>query len=553
MKQWLTKSRLWAFFALVLLSISGAVAQTPIPPTAVPPPFERRFFTLGGRTDNVIFFAKTKEAQTLDVQEALIASFRIYQPLFGSAAGDGTGRIPFQVVVWVTGLDSTQVLNGSKSAIADADFDDFTMLPVTADIAPILDPQVCQIRVFNAFSKDKDKLATIAHEFAHCYQTYYNFDAERDSTYRNWWIEGGAEWLASLVYPEGFPNGLSKEFRYDLDIIRESYTNVYFWLFVASPKGAGSNQAAVNFMIGVPQDAQTHRDYLDRVNPAMSGTDTFHEWMLALLRGEILYDPPIDVPGFTTESAAGGTVILSTLPFSGDRVKIQNIQVDKGNRAIVTATGLTTPHYGVSMLAGSTWVRLGEGIQAEFCPKAGELELVVSRANGVQDDRTEFTLTFTQTPSPTPCDKESNEDEDANCAVGTWVVDQFPVSIAIPGSTVDTSDFTFTFGTDGSVEIFYGLTATLDARTMRADVPFSGTYTVGENGQMTGFSAKIAPGGTYTATDNGAVTDFTKPFYEYSQVFDPWGPAGEVLCDEDSMSWTTQDGMGSFNLTRISP
>jgi hypothetical protein len=309
-------------------------------------------------------------------------------------------------------------------------------------------------------------------------------------------------------------------------------------------------------MMGVPQDNAMHRDYLDRVNPSMSGTDTFHEWMLALMRDEILYDPPMDVPGFTTESAAGGTVTLSTLPFSGDRVKIQNIQVDKGNRATVTAMGLTTPHYGVSMLAGSTWVRLGEGIQAEFCPKAGELELLVSRANGVQDDRTAFTLTFSQTPSPNSCDKQA-EPEDFNCVVGTWVVDQFPVSIAIPGSTVDTSDFTFTFYPNGRLEIFYGLTATLDSRTMRAAVPFRGSYQIAnmEDGRFAGmtFTARISAGGRYTATDNGAVTDFTKPFYEYSPVFDPWGPAGDVMCDEESMSWTTIDGTGAFYLTRITP
>lgn len=553
MKSSLAQSRFWVMYLLLLLTVGISAAQTPIPPTAVPPPFDRRFFTLGGRTDNVIIFTTTKEAQTLDVQESLIASFRTYQPLFGTAAGDSTGKIPFQVVVWVTGLEARQV-GATKNAIADADYDVFTALPVTAELAPILDPQVCQIRVFNAFASDKDKLATIAHEFAHCYQTYYNFDAERDATYRDWWIEGGAEWLSSLVYPEGFPNDLSATFRYDLDIIHESYSNVYFWLFVASPKGAGSNQAAVNFMVNVPQDAQTHRDYLHRVNPSMDGTDTFHEWMLALLRGEILYDPPIDVPGFTTESAAAGTVQLSTLPFSGDRVKIQNIQVDKGNRATVTATGLTDPHYGVSaLIGGSTWLRLGEGITAEFCPQGGELELLVSRANGVQDDRTAFTLKFDQTPSTSPCDKESDDDEAANCVIGSWVVQQFPVSIALPEATVDTSDFTFTFGADKSVEIFYGLTAIADGMTIRADVPFSGTYTVGENGEVTGFSAKIVPGGTYSGTYDGVKTDFTAPFYDTSPVFDLWSPVSGITCTGDEMSWDTQDGMGSFSLLRVAP
>jgi len=515
------------------------------------------FFTLGGRTDNVIFYAKTKQAQILDVQEALIASFRVYQPLFGTAVGDSTGLMPFQVVVWITGLEPKQVLNADDNAIADSDFDVFSILPVAADVAAILEPRVCQIRIFNAFNNDKEKLATIAHEFAHCYQAYYLRDAMNDDAHRNWWVEGGAEWLSSLVYPEGFPNDLSKNFRYDLDIIRESYTNMYFWLFVASPKGTGSDQAAVNFMMGVPQDAQTHRDYLDKVNPNQDGTETFHEWMLALMRGEILYSPLLDVPGFTTESAAGGTVTLSTLPFSGDRVKIQSIQVEKGNRATVTATGLTTPHYGVSMLAGSTWVRLREGVQAEFCPQAGELELLVSRANGVQDDRPTFTLTFDQTPSPIPCEKEPDEDE-LNCVVGTWVVEQFPYITGIPNTVVDSSDFTFTFEPDGTLEIYYGMSAAIDTMSMRVDVPFSGTYEVAEmeDGRFAGmtFTAKIVQGGTYMVTQQGhSAVDMTKAFYENSSVFDTWGPGSSVSCDHEALSWDAQDGTGMFHLVRVTP
>ncbi|GEM_PF-977928 len=558
MKYKLAKSRLWALFALLLLMIGTSLAQTPIPPTAVPPPYDRRFFSLGGRADNVVFYAKTHEADILDVEQALIESFRVYQPLFGNAVGDSTSLMPFQVVVWVTGLDSTQVLGGGDDSAADAGIDAFDLLPVTEEISAILEPEVCQIRVFDGFTTEAHKLAIMAHEFAHCYQYTYNNDAMQDVAHRNWWVEGGAEWLASLVYPLDFPSLLSAKFRYDLDITREAYANIYFWLFAASAKGTGSDQAAVNFMVNVPQDAQTHRDYLDKVNPSQSGTETFHEWMLALMRDEIPYDPPMDVPGFTTESATGGTVRLSTLPFSGDRVKIQNIQVEKGNRATVTASGLTDPHYGVSALVGSSWVRLGEGIQTEFCPQAGELELLVSRANGAQDDRAEFTLTFAQTPSPRPCDKESDEDENTACIAGTWQVEEYPVSIAIEGATVDTSDFTFTFGADGTLDIFYGITASIEGMVMRADVPFSGTYAVqaGEIGafEVSEFTAKIVAGGTYTATQpGGSPIDMTAPFYENSPVFDPWSPIGDITCEGDEMSWTTDNGMGVFNLVRVTP
>lgn len=544
----LIPKHLWVMMLVIFSIVGSSTAQT-----AVPPPFDRRFFTLGGRTDHVIFFATTKEAQTLDVQEALITSFRTYQPLFGAAAGDSTGRTPFQIVVWVTGLNGDQ-LDSLPNAIADANYKPFNAIPVTADVAPIMDAEVCEIRVYNAFSADTEKLATIAHEFAHCYQAYYNPDALADATYRDWWVEGGAEWLASLVYPEAFPTDLSSGFYHGNDIITGTYYNVYFWLFAASPKGAGDNIAAARFMINVPQDAQAHRDYLDRLNPNVSGTQTFHEWMLALARHEILYNPPFEVWGHTIKSASGGTVMLSTLPFSGDRVRVQDIKVEEGNRATVTAIGVTDPHYGVSALIGSAWVRLGEGITAEFCPQAGELELLVSRANGVLADRTEFTLRFDQTPSPTPCDKTTEEPEETvNCVVGTWVVKEFPVSIAIPEATIDTTGFTFTFGANGAVEIYYGLTATLDSMTMRADIPFSGTYTQAENGQVTGFSATIVPGGSYTGTYKGVVNDFTKPFYETSPVFDSWSPVSGITCNGDTMSWETQDGMGSFVLQRVTP
>jgi len=391
-----------------------------------------------------------------------------------------------------------------------------------------------------------DKLASIAHEFAHCYQSYYNPDAMADDTYRGWWVEGGAEWLSSLVYPAGFPNGLSAKFRYDSDTLRETYSNVYFWLFAATAQGAGSNEDALNFMVGVPQDAQAHADYLDGINPDQDGSETFHQWMLSLVNNRIPYNPPVNAPGFTQKSALSGTVNLSTLRFSGDRVKILDIQVDTDNRATVTASALGDSNYAVSGKIGGTWVRLEEDEVVEFCPEAGVLELLVSRALSGQDDRTEFTLTFDQTPSPMACDKVPAE---SACYMGDWRVVGLPAGLP----AMDTSGYIYAIESDGT---FTG-TYSLISETSTMNYPMTGTYQIEANEtsprQFTAYQFSTRYGaGSATADIGGEMTDISVETLDMLNSLGDLPVPFAITCDGTQMTWTIGEGF-TFTLARITP
>lgn len=502
----------------------------------------------------MVLFSPAEQAQLIPVEESLITSYRVYQPLFGNKSGV-TNVIPFQILIWLTGTPSSS-FQKDKPVQADAGFESTDTLGVAKDIRAILDDNVCVVRVFNEFKSSIDQRATIAHEFAHCYQNYYNrasFAAAGDPM-SQWWIEGGAEWLASLVYPAEFPNSLSALFRYNTDVLANAYDDIYFWKFLESGEGLGSAQAAVDFMLGVAEDSTTHGAYLENMKPGENSTEVFHKWMLALVQGRIPFQPKVDYPGFTLKSAVSGTVNLNTTRYSGDRAKIIDLKVDKGNQATVTAINLNANNYAVSLMIEGTPIRLSDSVSAKFCPPAGGLELLISRGYADKGDKTDFTLSFGQTPSATPCDAAPPVST-TSCIVGDWVVVGLPSAITTAGIQMDTHHYVFTFKADGSLSGNYNVEVDTGDSQMSIAVPFTGSYELTPLGNGDRFKVKTwtwvySSSGSITTITDGKTEDISSDAISMLNETAADSAPTEITCKGDHITWVA-GGDQVFKLDRI--
>jgi hypothetical protein len=164
--------------------------------------------------------------------------------------------------------------------------------------------------------------------------------------------------------------------------------------------------------------------------------------------------------------------------------------------------------------------------------------IILSRAGGEPGSAPALTLEWGQNPSPNACKPEADPaapDIATNCLVGEWVVDEYPVT-QIEGlyASVDTSNFIYSFGADGSLAVVCGITATAagEGMTVAADVSYSGSYDVeateGSNYLVNDFSLTVEPGGSYTAIQGGKSTNLTQAYYDTSSDFSPWAPDGEI-------------------------
>ena len=546
------------FMVALLLSFTSlpVFAQTATPPL----PIQREFFTIGGRNDHLALYRQGQEALIKLIEAALIESYKVYQPLFTNKSGS-TSQIPFQVVVWMTdnldrGVKKTKegrIVNVLAEAglwpraemLADA--------PVADQVESILDNEVCYIRAYKTFPAVSYKEAIIAHELSHCYQMYYNRAAFMVKEGNDWWIEGGAGWLASLVYPAQFPNRTISLFRYNNDALAVAYTDLYLWTYIASSEVLGSPQATVDYMMGAPVDVETHADYLESVKAGESSTELFHKWMLALVQGRIPFQPDMNIQGYTLKSAVSGSVNLNSFRYSGDRAKIIDVKVDKGNQATVTAINLTANNYAVSLMIGGVPTRLSDSVSAKFCPQPGGLELLISRGNGAKDDKTDFTLTFGQTPSATPC--EPAEAPTQSCIVGDWVVVGLPSAITDAGIAMDTRHYVYNFKADGTLSGNYNVEVDTGSSQMSIAVPFTGSYELTPLGSGDRFKVKTwtwvySTAGKVTTITDGKSEDISDVTVSMLNETAADSAPTEITCKGDHITWVA-GGNQVFKLDRI--
>ncbi|MBL8130437.1 MAG: hypothetical protein JNL42_01160, partial [Anaerolineae bacterium] len=290
----------------------------------------------------------------------------------------------------------------------------------------------------------------------------------------------------------------------------------------------------------------------------LDSVDLFHNWAQVLLDRQ-LPDPPIlDLTAVDLTAGKGGSIQNTMPPFSVDYRNLINFDLKPGNIAVLTVSGIDAGHFAVSARLGGAAQRLQDNMPLEFCPPDDGVMLIMSRGEGARNTTAPLTMSWTQQPSANPCTDDADEPEgDASCIVGNWQVIDFPPTIAgLPGATVDTSSFIFTFDAEGNLFGTYAITASADGTTVRVDVPFSGTYAVhpveGSAGEFSveSFDWAFEPGGSMVVTaPDGTRTDLSRAFYNSGSI-DGWTPNGGVECSGDTLSWDNVDGYQGFVLER---
>lgn len=554
---------MWIVFVLMVSAVSGAAVM------AQGNTLESTLLSGGFRQDHILYYHPVSRPQdnadALTVAYALNAAVPVYQPLFGGSRLM-PDVIPFQIVFNLTGQTNAAVVADALWLPGTAP--QITALTSKTPPAAPLDGDVCFVNVYagiagaaGATGSSTNADLDMAHEIAHCYQSYYIHE-DLGGPPTDWWVEGGANWLASLVYPEQAPPGNAADFDYRTSVLANSYNNYFFWQFLAAPQGLGSNQAAVDFMKTMP-DANSIAQFpaaLDAARAGANATRLFHDWAMALLNRSLTYPAPLDESTFPGISAAGSTgTTLQNPRFSVGYTRIQGFQVEAGNKAFIQVSGTDNLNYLVSV-RGSEFglVELTQDQPFAFCPLAEGITVIHSRGNG-GEGAAPFQVTWGQAPSDKPCAPTPTATPNA-CIVGEWQVIAYPPSIGLAdvgSATVNTDDFIFTFAANGSITGSYTIQASSDGVNVDVDVPFSGSYALRAGNRpgefvVTSVNLVFETGGTMIVTaPDGTENDLSRAFYS-SGPMDLWAPDGSLTCEGETLSWATVDGAGDFVLTRRS-
>jgi hypothetical protein len=524
---------------LMLLTTMGVQAQTREDDIPYVP-----FAVTGGRPDNYNYTIRDR----LEDFSRLYTAINTAVPVINQITGEPwTAQI---VLVMMGNSGAGRTMIGRIS-------DPYTSWVTRRETRQIFDPMVCHMRIFDGWATNTLLETIVARELFHCWQMQNGSAQFEDFTERSkfYWLQGTAEWVAYRAFPAQFPQPVHSIFDPRMDITQSRLDAFYFWEFMAGANGLGSTERVItqmDLLRTTPESLPLEFTY--------TPVDLFHNWAMTLYNGTLPLPPAIDLSGATLPAGNSGNLTTSLQRFSADYKNLFGFAVEDGNIAYLTISGMDDAGYAASLQLASGVQRLSDGDPIEFCPADSGNMIILSRAGGEAGSTPAITLEWGQNPSPNACKTEAPPPPDiaANCLVGEWVVDEYPVT-QISGlyASVDTSNFIYSFGADGSLAAVYGITATAagESMTIVADVSYSGSYDVeateGGNYLVNDFSLTVEPGGNYTAIQGGTSTSLTQAYYNTSSDFSPWGPDGEIECDGDIMTWDTADGSGSFSLMRL--
>lgn len=341
---------------------------------------------------------------------------------------------------------------------------------------------VCFIEIFDdPAGRNRSELAfSVAHEIAHCYQGRYVRGYNTAISGQDWWTEGGAEWLATTVYP--LPPRARARWRTayadkrSLDLLNTGnpykYDSVFFWAFLENALGT---TGAVRFMETMPADAAAARTYVAGYPDAAA---LFSRYGRDIAMGTVP-NQPAPSRMFSPES-----INVTSLP------KTQQVFTDQFAFSIIPvsfalggdpqrAVRISVENLGAYKLAiVDPYAEIEEGVEYTWCVKH-PMRLVLSRAGGGGDlDQARVVIRDHSTPcsdaEPTPTPEPADTGNVPACLLGEWILDSWPV----PGMDID--EFNpgasgMTIRADGSVRLaFDGLNIKM---TGPDDVPISFTIT----------------------------------------------------------------------------
>ena len=425
----MTANRLACALGALILGAFGAA------PPAAGQDFTLTTFEAGGRT-HVLNYANEREFAVQPVLEAVEHVFSVFQTLWGGAGGAiKSAAIPFQFYVLLT-------FEAPPNTAADALMVNPAELPAGA-IATA--QQVCRVTIYNQFVTP-DLLYVMAHEIAHCYQDYYIPSSSNISVpHERWWVEGSAEWMALLAYPEtpvssvrGFKEYVTLHTHHEY-LFARSYEAAFFWEFLASPTGLGSVQAAIEFLRAMPTATSTiiYEDYL---RSAVGDLDVlFNNYEVAIGRRTVAHAPTLAesahnlvLPGVPSETD------INTDPFSIDYYLFRNLPpTGPGGGVFFEGINLENAGLRASLLLGGGAVPLQAGVAVPICPPYAQ-DYVVAVSRSVATPFGGEGLIRLTAATPEQCAGANNPLQGMalvpNCLAGDWVVVDVPeLNLLTPG------------------------------------------------------------------------------------------------------------------------
>lgn len=497
-----------------------------------------RFGIAGGRDDNRLYYTPDvpNYARMVSILDTIV-------PVYNKITGQPwTMQV---IVVWM-GTD------GAGASVIGRYLDSATAYVTRRENPTGLDPQVCYLRVFSTWEDDPYIESTVARQVFHCLQIFTGaatFDDFHDRS-KIWWVLGIAEWAASRAFPAQYPKVVHSEFDQRRDVTTGRLDSFYFWEFMSSGRGLGSDQAVINQMI------QLYNMDSFPLNTIHEPTDLFHNWALTLLNNELPIPPTVDLTSSDVSAGESGSIQPSLPRFAADYKNLVGFDVKPGNIGYVKVSGLAAGNYAVSVQSATGYDRLTEGTPYQLCPADTGTMVIISRGKGTPGENVSLTLEWGQEPSSNPCKaKPAEEGTTSNCIVGSWTVFEFPPSLfALQEGNLDTSQFSFEFNDDGTLSGVYEIHFVSGQMGIDVNVNFSGTYAVSATADgityvVDDFDWAFEPGGSMIVTQQGKQTDMTTAFYNNGEM-SGWAPDGEMICDGDTLSWSTTDGSGGFALDR---
>ncbi len=293
--------------------------------------------------------------------------------------------------------------------------------------------KVCEVTLYNVDAEmgPQDVRFITAHEIAHCFQERFKGSLTNEQYQRSlWWVEGTANWMASLVYAPStaptFWNSFNRDFVTNLGVQQlpgTSYDNSFFFQAMARYT---SVEATMTFINGIPANPDSHESYLrDHF-----GNDVFTDLMAAyalqvgqgVLRG-LPDQGALWGKNVIAAAAASAGHVLTTprLSFNLYTFNLAGLAAGQGVDMVVTVPE------GINARA-----RLADGTEIanltpiKVCPADGTVKVIISRGFG--DVGGDFEVAFN--PSPEPCVPPPVEVVSTtgtpDCLLGEWTLFRMP-------------------------------------------------------------------------------------------------------------------------------
>ena len=354
----------------------------------------------------------------LAIREAVNQAYQVYQPLWGETT------MPFYLNI---NAEPT-VPAGNKQGkafpeIHQVDRNQQTLLQCNVTIYYIPDAALWTF--------------VTAHELAHCYQfaeipnyqlPTYDLQAQGIA----WWVEGSAEWMATLVYPDNTAHALSADgyaddfsLHYGDTLTQRSYSNVYFWEYLAQTYG---NSAVIDILKNMPAfsvtSSMSQADMLNYMQGALSDPDgTMWGFAQSLMDGTVTYQPAFSSFQLASRQVSGmpASLPVAAPAYGLDYVPVEGFTASTDKKLEIIPHGFADSHERIGLVDSSgAVITLTDEQPLDTC-SASTLTFVVSRTDPSMSDPNS-SLEFQEVDAaPGECQGELPA-----CIVGTWNVVDLP-------------------------------------------------------------------------------------------------------------------------------